>query len=130
MEGDNTVEFKMFFGASPKIFEFAKQLRKNETIAEKLLWERLNKNQVLRLRFRRQHPLKYFIADFYCHKVKLVIELDGGIHNAPKQFEYDQNRDYEMNELGLTILRFKNEEVLENIEIVVAKIIEVIKSPL
>jgi cyclase len=116
----------MFYGANPKLFGFAKQLRAKETEAEKILWDYLNKKQFLGIRFRRQHPILYFVADFYCHKVNLIIEVDGGIHLLPEQFEYDQNRDKELEELGLRVMRFKNEEVFNDIDTVITKIKEAI----
>jgi cyclase len=70
----------MFYGASKIIFERAKALRNNVTAEEMVLWEYLRTNP-FGYKFRRQHPLGIFIADFYCHKLKLVIELDGSIHN-------------------------------------------------
>ncbi len=116
-------EIPMFYGANPILFEFAKQLRKYETSAEKLLWEHLS-NKQLGVRFRRQHPVKYFIADFYCHEKKLVIEADGGVHLIPAQYEYDQNRDYELLELGVKVLRFTNDETVNSIDQVIISIKE------
>lgn len=69
----------------------------------------------------------YFIADFFCPKAKLIIEVDGGIHNMPSQFEYDRNRDSELNAYGLTVLRFTNEEVINDIEPVIQKIIQAVQ---
>jgi imidazole glycerol-phosphate synthase subunit HisF len=74
----------MFDGASPLIFERAKDLRKNMTEAEKVLWFHLKQNSG-GFKFRRQHPLGIYIADFYCHKAKLVIELDGTIHDDAEE---------------------------------------------
>ncbi len=74
------MEENMFFGASKIIFENAKELRKNMTHAEKILWNHL-KVKPNGYKFRRQHPLGIYIADFYCHKLKLVIEIDGSIHD-------------------------------------------------
>jgi phosphoribosylanthranilate isomerase len=107
---------KMFFGAEPILFEFAKKLRNNPTEAEDFLWKQLSEKEAMNWRFRRQHPVLYFIADFYCHKAKLIIEVDGGYHKIPEQYEYDSNRDYELEELGLKVLRFTNEQVLFDIE--------------
>lgn len=73
----------MFFGANKIIFNNARELRNKETDAEKLLWGYLNGNQ-LGCRFRRQHPISNYIADFYCHQHKLVVELDGEIHLRPE----------------------------------------------
>ena len=73
-------EPNMFYGASNLIFENAKLLRNRLTLSESLLWEYLS-NKQLGVKFRRQHPISRYIADFYCHEVKLIIELDGSIHN-------------------------------------------------
>lgn len=117
----------MFLGAAPILFAYAERLRDNQTPAEELIWKRLSKKQVRNVRFKRQHPLKYFIADFYCHKARLVIEIDGEIHNLPEQFEYDIQRGYELKEHGITILRFTNEEVFSSIEDVIKQIEETIR---
>lgn len=106
----------MFYGAQPILFRFAKELRSNQTEAEEFLWKHLSNKQLQGIRFKRQHPIKYFIADFYCHRVKLVVEVDGGYHKIPEQFEYDLNRDKELEELGLKVLRFTNEQVFFDVE--------------
>jgi very-short-patch-repair endonuclease len=74
----------MYFGAKPSIFRAAYILRKTMTVPESLLWEKLKSKQINGLRFRRQHPIDIFIADFYCDKAKLVVEIDGEIHKSPK----------------------------------------------
>jgi len=96
----------MFYGASPTIFEKAKQLRKNLTLQERLLWEELKGNKLLGLRFKAQHPISTYIADFYCHKIRLVIEIDGETHDSSEQKEYDEGRAYEMTEFGIETIRF------------------------
>ena len=111
-----TIERSMFYNARPVIFQRAKSLRKNMTGAEKMLWERLRKKQ-LGVRFKPQHPIGRFIADFYCHQAKLVIEIDGEIHDGQK--EYDIGRTSEMEDYGMRVLGFKNSEVFEDIEGVV-----------
>lgn len=73
------------------------------------------KTKLLRLRFRPQHPIDIFIADFYCHPIKLVIEIDGGIHQNEKQKEYDIGREAELKKLSIDVIRFTNEEVIDNI---------------
>jgi very-short-patch-repair endonuclease len=118
----------MFYGAMPILFEFAKKLRDNQTEAEVFLWNHLPIIQIKNLRFKRQHPILYFVADFYCHKAKLIIEVDGGYHNLLEQYEYDKNRDSELEELGLKVLRFTNEEVLFDINTVLKTIEDEIKS--
>lgn len=119
---------EMYYGATPEINGNVKALRKNMTKAEEILWERLNKKQILGLRFRRQHPINIFIVDFYCHNARLVIELDGEIHDLPENKIYDSRREEELRELGLEIIRFKNEEIYDNLESVLDKITEVVKN--
>jgi len=108
--------------------KFAKELRKNSTESEMLLWEYLRNRKLSGYKFLRQHPviykadylgLNYFIADFYCDSKKTVIELDGLVHE--ETVEYDQFRDEAMREIGLHVLRIKNEE-LSDIEKVLDKI--------
>ena len=117
--GNNTsVEKKihnMFYGAAPIIHKQARELRKRETKAEKVLWDFLS-NHKLEVKFRRQHPINQFIVDFYCHELKLVIEVDGQIHQKKENREYDQMRDQHLKGFGLKILRFRNFEILENTE--------------
>jgi len=125
------LEKTMYYGANPETFTAAKILRDNMTKYEKLLWERLKSKQVTGLRFRRQHPILFFIADFYCHEARLVIEIDGEIHN--QQGEYDDGRSAEMEKYFIKVIRFTNSEVENNIDEVI-KVIEIelksrIKSP-
>ena len=115
---------KIFQSASPEIFARAKELRKNMTPAEKLLWQRLRNYQLDGFYFRRQHPIKYFIADFYCAKADLIVELDGGVHNSPDNKEWDINRTAELEKYGITVIRFTNEEVMNDTENVIRKIRE------
>jgi len=109
----------MFYNAKRKIFQNACELRENMTDAEKHLWLRLNKNQ-LGVRFKAQHPIDIFIVDFYCHKYKLVVEVDGDIHSFQK--DYDEGRTAELERFDLKIIRFTNQEILNNIEKVVDEI--------
>jgi cyclase len=111
----------MFYGATPEIFEHAKALRNTLTETEGMLWECLSGNK-LGVRFRRQHPLSRYIADFYCHEKNLVIELDGSIHNLPEHIAADKERDMEMQQLGLKVLRFTNKQVYSNLQGVVSTI--------
>ena len=116
-----SIERVMFYNATPGIFQKAEELRNNMTEAEKMLWERLRKKQ-LGVRFKAQHPIERFIADFYCHSAKLVVELDGEIHDLQK--EYDIGREAEMEKYDIRVIRFKNQEVFEDIESVVERIRE------
>ena len=117
----------MFYGALPIHFELAKKLRNNQTEAELFLWDNLQRLAYLNIRFKRQHPVLYFIADFYCHKAKIIIEVDGGYHDIPEQYLYDRNRENELNELGLKVVRFTNHEVMNSIEKVLKTIKKEIK---
>jgi very-short-patch-repair endonuclease len=114
--------------SSPVLYEYAKQMRRNSTEAEEALWHRLKNKQVAGLKFRRQHPMDKFIADFYCHEKKLVIELDGDIHDQKEQTDLDKGRTETLNEFGIKVLRFKNEEILHNIEEVIKKILDTFKN--
>lgn len=124
MKNSSIHEYKdnLTWAAKPDIFRKAKELRKSMTVAEEILWKHLRNNKLNGLKFRRQHPLDIFIADFYCHNVRLIIELDGGIHDTPEQKEYDEGRTFELEEKGFKILRLKNEEVIKNIENVLFRI--------
>jgi len=117
----------MFYGAMPILFELARKLRDDQTEAEVFLWEQLAHLNQLKVRFRRQHPVLYFIADFYCHKAKLIIEVDGGYHDIPEQYQYDIDREHELEDLGLKVIRFTNEQVLYNIENTLKEIGEEVK---
>ena len=111
-----------YFGASRELINLAKEFRKTQTEAEKILWKALWNHGFANLKFRRQHPVKWFIADFYCHDFKLVLEVDGGIHNSEIQSEHDENRTSALEELGIRVIRFSNEEILNNLESVLQKI--------
>jgi cyclase len=111
----------MFEGANHLIFELAKDLRRNMTEAEIVLWMHL-KSGVNGLKFRRQHPVGIYIADFYCHKVKLIIEIDGLIHKKPELKEHDKKREHDLKALGYCMLRFTNKEILTDIENALKKI--------
>jgi len=123
-----SVEYPMYFGAKPAIFKLAKELRKAETEAEKILWSKLNRNQILNLQFRRQHPINIFIADFYCPKIKLVIELDGSIHELPEYQSHDIGRTEVLNDFGITVIRFTNEQIVEQIDSTIESIKTVSKN--
>ncbi len=114
----NTTERQMFYGATPLIFERANQLRKHQTESEKSLWKILKNKQLLGLRFKRQHPIEKFIADFYCHSLKLVIEVDGKIHFNQEKIEVDRERSAKMENFGIMVIRFTNDDIIQNIEIV------------
>jgi very-short-patch-repair endonuclease len=111
--------------ANPKLYEYGRALRQEKTQAEEFLWERIRNKKLSGLKFRRQHPLLNYIADFYCHEKKLVIEVDGAVHAKEANAEYDKGRTSELTELGVTVIRFWNDEVMIDIEKVLARIKEV-----
>ncbi len=111
----------MFLNASPYIFKRAEELRKNMTKTEKILWNELRKNKLKGYRFRRQHPILRYILDFYCHHKKLGIEIDGNIHNNQKF--YDDDRTTNLMHYDIKIIRFSNNEILNNLEKVKKKIL-------
>jgi len=120
----------MFYNSKPHIFEKAKMLRKNMTDAEEKLWRKLKGKKILGLRFRPQHPIDIFIADFYCHPLKLVIEIDGGIHQSKDRKEYDIGREGELENWGIQVLRFTNEEIEYEMTQVITEIEQVCKKRL
>lgn len=101
----------------------ARELRREMTPAEKILWEELRANK-LGVHFRRQQVIAGFIVDFYCHKSALVIEVDGDIHDL--QQDEDARREKVFSEMGLRVIRFKNDEVLMNVSAVVGEIKEMV----
>ena len=86
-------------------------MRENMTQAEKVVWELLKEKKMVGLRFKAQHPIDIFIADFYCHALKLIIEIDGKIHKSKDQKENDIGREAELEHWGIKVIRFANEEV-------------------
>ena len=102
----------MHLYATPQIFANAKQLRRNPTPEEELLWKYLQNKQLEKAKFRRQHPMLRYVADFYLHESKMVIELDGKHHENPEELFYDMDRAEVLAVYGVTILRFKNEQVV------------------
>lgn len=105
----------LYKGAKPIQFEFAQQMRKEPTKAESILWTYLSGKQMQGLKFRRQHPLDNFILDFYCHEIKLSIEVDGEIHQNEMQATYDKERTKYLQDKGINELRFKNETIINRI---------------
>ncbi|MEW8335289.1 MAG: DEAD/DEAH box helicase family protein [Candidatus Thiodiazotropha sp.] len=100
------------------LIENARELRKNQTDAESLLWQLLRNRQIENAKFHRQHPITPYILDFYCHDKKLAIELDGGQHNTDEGKEKDQKRTEFLKSQGIKVLRFWNNDVLQQTEAV------------
>jgi len=106
--------------------ERAKKLRREMTPAEKILWKEVRANRLSGLHFRRQQIIHGYFADFYCHQYELIVELDGGIHVLQK--EYDAERDAYLTALGFRIIRFRNEDITNNLKAVLQKIVEECKT--
>ena len=106
------------------IKERARIMRKNLTPAENILWQRLRKKQFGGLRFRRQHPIGRFIVDFYCAEARLVVEVDGAVHDEAGHAEYDEDRQRFLQALGLRVLRFSNAQVINETDAVLEVIAE------
>ena len=102
--------------------EKRRKLRNNMTNAEKLLWERIRNRQVKNKRFLRQYSVVKYVLDFYCPEIKLAIEVDGDTHYSEEEIEYDKLRQSEIENFGISFLRFKNEEIFGNTDKVILKI--------
>jgi very-short-patch-repair endonuclease len=127
MKKNPSLSDNMWKDASGIVFSNAKKLRENPTQAEEAMWLSLNNNQLDGYKFRRQHPLLNYVADFYCHQLKLVIEIDGEYHQTVEQKKLDNERTENIEFQGLKLIRFTNEEVISNISAVLNKIKEFIK---
>jgi very-short-patch-repair endonuclease len=113
---------KLYLGSKAATQQYARELRLRTTSAEKELWSLLRNRQLKGKKFRRQHAIANYIVDFYCNECKLAIELDGNFHTNEVAKDYDKSRTAFLAELGITVLRFWNEEVISNLEKVVEKI--------
>jgi very-short-patch-repair endonuclease len=100
--------------------ERSKSLRLGLTKPERMMWERLRAHRLCGLHFRRQAVIDPFIVDFYCHSLRLVVEVDGGVHHGHKGM--DAERDRFLNALGLQVIRFPNQRVLIDMEGVIAEL--------
>jgi very-short-patch-repair endonuclease len=115
--------------AGPKTFENARFLKKVMTDAEAMLWEKLRNRKLKGYKFRRQHPIASYVADFYCHEGSLIVEVDGAIHKMNDNVEYDEARATELESMNIRVIRFTNMEVQSNISVVLKKILENLTSP-
>jgi very-short-patch-repair endonuclease len=107
---------------NPILRDAARDLRKHQTEAENVLWAKLRRKQLGGVQFYRQKPIGGFIVDFYCAAANLVIELDGKHHAEGNQIAYDQERTMQLETFGLQVMRFDNQTVLQNIDVVMTQI--------
>ena len=130
MKRDQITDLGVFFPYNINLKERAREMRKNPTIAEKKLWDILRTGELKEYRFLRQKIVGNYIADFYCSKLRLVLEADGVGHGEKDQKEYDKNRTLFFKNLGITVLRFWNSDILENPKRVYKEILSFVrKSP-
>jgi len=125
------IKYILHIYSMPSITDLCRELRRKQTTAEEFLWQHLRNRNFIGKKFLRQHPIcvesvfgrsLYYIPDFYCHEARLVIEADGPVHLFKK--EYDKNRDEVLKGLGLTILRFTNDEILNDLDGVLDRVKE------
>jgi very-short-patch-repair endonuclease len=114
---------KLHWGSRGKVFSNARDLRLNTTEAENILWNAIRNKRLNGTKFRRQHPIGRYIADFYCHEARLIIEVDGEIHNTIDSQEYDKNRSQVLEELDIKVIRFTNFEILNNLDEILIQIL-------
>lgn len=103
----------------------ARELRKNSTVEEKILWNYLRNRELFPFKFRRQFVIDPFIVDFYCDQLKLVIELDGSQHADEKELEYDKKRTEFLERNGIQVIRFWNEEIHQNLNEVIEYLLDI-----
>ena len=111
------------------LVETARELRRNQTPAEDIAWELLRNRKFMDLKFRRQHQIGDYVVDFYCHENKLVVELDGAVHNTEERQKTDQKRDKYLKSMGLKVVRFENKEIIETPDVFLSKLQSAISSP-
>ena len=111
----------MHHGATPSVFRNAAKLRASMTETECILWNYL-KTKPQGFKFRRQHPIAGYVLDFYCHKLKLSIEIDGGYHLKQEQIEKDKERTMYLQDIGISEIRFTNNQVINEFEALVDQI--------
>ena len=102
--------------------QFRKILRHNLTPSEAFLWKHLKSRQLEGRRFTKQHSINNFSVDFYCAKERLIIELDGEVHNNPEALAYDQLRTKQLTTLGYNVIRFENKMVFDNLASLLSEI--------
>ncbi len=126
--GDRGVFIMKRIQYNPKLKEAARRLRNNSTKAEIKLWTYLKGKQLIGYDFHRQKPIDNYIADFFCNKLMLAVELDGYTHSFEEVADRDEIKEQRLNEIGIRVLRFKDEDVMNNIEGVIAEVKEWIKA--
>ena len=119
-----TRDYLLHLNAGDEVFRKAHDLKQSMTDAEKLLWDKIRNRKLRGLKFRRQHPIHFYIADFYCHEKKLIVEVDGGIHLDAAVKEHDENRTAELDRFRITVIRFTNEQIFKHLDKVLKEIVK------
>ncbi len=122
LNSDRETQSRMHRGTIHHLYQNARELRERMTLAEQILWEELRMKKLDGLKFRRQHPIGIHILDFYCHAKKIGIELDGGYHDEGHQKKLDEERTEILELQNIKIIRFKNEEIINQIDLVLREI--------
>ena len=120
--GDAWTRRQWIRGRTPEVQQAARRLRADMTDAERALWEGLRGEGIRGMRFRRQHALGRVVLDFYCPAHRLAVEVDGAVHDDPDQAERDAARTRALEQLGIRVVRVRNEDVMRNIMGVLARI--------
>ena len=110
----------------PDTKEYRRQLRRESTPSERMLWKKLCRRQVDGYKFRQQHGFGIYIMDFYCPELRLCIEVDGAVHDSPEAMQNDKDRTLFLNQHRIKVIRFRNEEIESDIESVIQRIKEYI----
>ena len=116
----------MLFGDG-QLIDVARELRQHATEAEKIFWEAVRDRKFNKLKFRRQQPIKFYVVDFYCEKYKLIVELDGAVHDTEEAEYLDNERSLNLSKWGYKIMRFRNKDVFKNLPACLSKIQAAIK---
>ena len=127
-EGKDMAHYRGGFDFSGQL-KIARELRQKSTPAEDIFWEMVRDRRFLNLKFRRQHQIGEYVVDFYCNEQKLVIELDGAIHNTPQRQKIDHKRDGYLKTLGMIIIRIPNAKILDDTETTLKMIASSLPSP-
>ncbi len=115
-----------FLKNNPALKNVRRELRHNQTDAERAFWWKVRNRQFHGLKFFRQYSVGSYILDFYCPAIKVAVELDGGQHNQPEECDYDAVRSEYLNSCGVSVVRFWNHEVLQNMDSVLAGLEEIV----
>jgi very-short-patch-repair endonuclease len=126
LSGYDSMDSRRIRGTNLDIISAARRLRLTLTPAEQVLWQALKNRQLNGLKFRLQHPVESFVVDFYCPQHRLVIEVDGAVHD--QQLGYDIARTERLNQLGYRVIRFRNQEVMSNLDYVLQQIVTTTES--